>query len=317
MTRNRSATKARDREPIRRRGRAPRSCRARRGRAGAWLSSRTRRARCRRPSAGGGRCRRRGRSRALLALGSASSRRPRIAKKSKYASQNDIATRRPSSAATITPAVQLDALRSEPDRDQRLADRDDHDQAVALDEVRRLTLQPLRPPNAGADEADGEGGDPERVLQRAVGESRDEDERAPPSTQGATRWIAWRSSWSPRAAERVERRLHGVHEEERDTEHDALVAEGLGTARAATNIAAGGGEQGGERALLRVERVREPCERRPRPTRARSGSAAPCPSPAQVGSWVSRVVTCVNPKTKTRSKKSSSGATGRSPSAEV
>ena len=63
-------------------------------------------------------------------------------------------------------------------------------------------------------------------------------------------------------------------------------------------------------ALVRVERVRQPRVARPRPTRARRGrrSAAEQPAPGRVRRRAS-VVTCVIAKTKTRSKKSSSGVT--------
>ena len=57
-----------------------------------------------------------------------------------------------------------------------------------------------------------------------------------------------------------------------------------------------------------VDRVRQPGVGRPRPPE-HARISRPCPTPLHVGLSDSTVVTCVKPKTNTRSKKSSSGVT--------
>ena len=114
---------------------------------------------------------------ALTPLRSVRSCRARIGKKSKYASQNDVATTSPSTAATITPVPSPAASRAEADGDQRLADRDDHDQPVPLDEVRGLQAPAAHATEQRPEEADCRAPRAKARLERAVDESRGEDQR--------------------------------------------------------------------------------------------------------------------------------------------
>ena len=83
---------------------------------------------------------------------------------------------------------------AEADGDQGLADRDDHDQPVTLDEVRRLHAPAAASHRrSGPKKADGERGQPEDRLEPAVDEPRDDDER------GAERGPRERFAGSPRA----------------------------------------------------------------------------------------------------------------------
>jgi hypothetical protein len=55
---------------------------------------------------------------------------------------------------------------ADPDRDERLAERDDQHQAVALREVRRVHVPARRPAQRGADVGPHERGDPEPDARR-------------------------------------------------------------------------------------------------------------------------------------------------------
>ena len=159
-----------------------------------------------------GRCARR-RSR------SASSCWARIGKKSKYASQNDVATTRPRTAATITPASSSVLARAEADRDQRLADRDDHDQPVPLDEMRRFHRQPLRSMNSGPRKPTASAATQSAVLAAAVDEpGREDQRRADRGRRNDVAGSAPRSSGSPRAASAYSAQVHDVDDEECDAE---------------------------------------------------------------------------------------------------
>ena len=65
-------------------------------------------------------------------------RSPRIEKKSKYASQNDGGDEQPEDRRDDLAQPDVGPGRADPDRDERLAERDDHHEAVALREVRRV-----------------------------------------------------------------------------------------------------------------------------------------------------------------------------------
>src|SRR3989442_1671811 len=71
---------------------------------------------------------------------------------------------------------ELGAPRPGADGDRGLADRDDHDQPVALDEVRRLQAPPARPPGEGPEQAGGERGPPGDRREPAVDEPGDDDQ---------------------------------------------------------------------------------------------------------------------------------------------
>ena len=61
------------------------------------------------------------------------------------------------------------------DGDQGLADRDDHDQPVTLDEVRGLHAPAAHPTEQRPEQADGERGQPEQRLESALDEPRGDD----------------------------------------------------------------------------------------------------------------------------------------------
>ena len=97
-------------------------------------------------------------------------------KKSKYASQNEVATAKPEHGGDDHPGAESAASLAKADRDQGLADRDDHDQPVTLDEVRRLHAPAAHPDEERHEIADGERGQPEHRLEPAVDEPRDDDQ---------------------------------------------------------------------------------------------------------------------------------------------
>ena len=97
-------------------------------------------------------------------------------KKSKYASQNDGRDRKPEHGGDDHPGAESAGPLAKPDRDQRLADRDDHDQPMTLGEVRGLHAPAVRPKNERHEVGDGERGQPEDRLEPAVDEPRDDDQ---------------------------------------------------------------------------------------------------------------------------------------------
>jgi hypothetical protein len=67
------------------------------------------------------------------------------------------------------------APRPEADGDQELADRNDHDQPVTLDEVRGLHAPAAHPTEEPPEQADGERAQPEHRSEPAVDEPRGDD----------------------------------------------------------------------------------------------------------------------------------------------
>ena len=192
MIRARAAPRTRTgRARARRRGRAPGPWRARRRRARASSSSRTRRARFphhRQVEVGEDVAREchtldaASRSIASARRGAGRSRSTRA----RTTSRPPTRARRP----TITPASSRCLARPESDRDQRLADRDDHDQPVPLDEVRGLHAPAAHDRQERRDDSRRRARPARAAAEPAVDESRHDDQRRADERRGATRRIA-------------------------------------------------------------------------------------------------------------------------------
>ena len=114
---------------------------------------------------------------------------------------------------------------AETDGDQGLADRDDHDQPVTLDEVRRLHAPAAQPTEEWYEVADRERGQPEQRLDPSVDEPGDHDQsgagegrRSDPQNRRQQVGVATR-------CKRVKRQMHDRDEQERHPEQDAVCAE--------------------------------------------------------------------------------------------
>ena len=241
----------------------------------------------------------------------------RIGKKSKYASQNDVATTNPSTAATITPVPSASSLAPRP-----IATSDSPIAMITISPWRSTkcagwTRQPLTPREQRPDEADGERGEPEQRL--AAPPCTNPATRisvAPASDHGAIRRIAAEESRVAACRERVQRE---VHDASRSGTRRRTRRRGGRTRRDR--------ERGDEHRRHRDEHRRPDAARRPgrpcssarrttpTPTRAPRGSGARARARSRSGCRERTVVTCVNAKTKTRSKNSSSGVTRCSRSA--
>ena len=204
----------------------------------------------------------------------------RIGKKSKYASQNDVATTRPSSAATMTPASRSVLARAEADRDQGLADRDDHDQPVPLDEVRRR-----QPPAADVDderpeEADRERRDPQpdfsapstnpaaRISAAPARLDGNDVQRSPPKHSG-----------SAAGRKRVQREVHDATTRKATPKTTPSLPNASGTASARRTSPPSPRASPAEHGVLPgVDAVRQPRVRRPRPPQRREDQQ-PVPDP--------------------------------------
>ena len=280
--------------------------------ARASSSCRARAARCRRPSAGAGRRRSRGRSRCARLPGAAltSRRAATSATTSKYshhsAATDRDAERRPRST---TPASTT-CSRAGADRDDRLAERDQHDQAVALGEVAGD-----EPPALGVDE--------ERAAHVEVSASAQSAPCSAPSANAAAPISAAADRGADRQAEdgvaqlRVlaagddeQRDLGEAHDRVGDGEDRGAVAErGRHAQRADEQRRHRARRSRAGRCPPRGRRRSSARRSRPTPTTGRRARAGPCARPSHVGSWAISAVHCVIARTKTRSKNSSSGVT--------
>ena len=217
----------------------------------------------------------------------------------------------PSRAAAITPASSADARGADADRDDRLAEGDDDDQAVALGEVPGRDPPAARAPKSTAGVVDA-------PARRARARPAAAPSMMPATMISAGPMIGGRRE--PKTAPmqlavavrrdvRTATMCSEPHDEVGDAEEDAVVAERLRHGSATTSIAAMTREhREPHRALVGVERVRQPGVAGPGPPE-RAEHEHPRPSPPQVGSRAISAVTCVIAKTKTRSKNSSSGVT--------
>ena len=127
---------------------------------------------------------------------------------------------------------------AEADRDQRLAERDDDDQAMALDEVRGLEPPTLQFFEQGAEHADRQRRQPEQWSEVTGDECGDEDQDraghsrpSQPDHRGQEVGVA-------ACGQGEEREVHEIHDQEGDAEEEAWLPNAFGTASAATNIAA-------------------------------------------------------------------------------
>ena len=122
------------------------------------------------------------------------------------------------------------AVRPHADRHDRLAQRDDDDQPVALGEVARGQLPALRAEQVGLEHVEREGEGPDGGLDGVVGEQRADDQQAAPIAvpPARPRWIA--GARLVAAGEQQQRDLAEAHPRVGAGEQHARVAERLGDA---------------------------------------------------------------------------------------
>ena len=182
------------------------------------------------------------------------------------------------------PAPSSVLARAEPDRDERLAERDDHDQAMPLGEMRRVDTPAAHAAEQRPDEPDDE------AASHSTGLS-------PPATNAATTISAAPATCTSHPQHsRQQIRLGPACQRKQPDEHDAARPEkrsaktrrwlpkASGTASAATNSAA----VATSITASTIPHPRRPCSsaRRssPTPTTARANTSNPRPSPPHVGS---------------------------------
>ncbi len=172
----------------------------------------------------------------------------------------------------------------EADGDQGLADRDDHDQAVPLDEVCRPHSPAARAGEQRTEQTDHERSQPEQGPEPAVEEPRRDDQGRAGEGRGSAPQDRRQKVSVSACSERVEREVHDVHDEEGDPEDDTVLAERFGD-----------GQRGDEhrrhrnqhrppdRALIGIDSVRQPRVSRPRPPeRAEDQEAVREPAPRRI-----------------------------------
>ena len=118
--------------------------------------------------------------------------------------------------------------RSEADGDQRLSDRNDHDQPVTLDEVRGLHAPAAHATEERPEKADCESGQPEHGLEPAVDESRGDDQSRAGQGRGSDPQDRRQKVAVAACSERVQREVHDVHDQEGNPENDTVAAERVG-----------------------------------------------------------------------------------------
>ena len=172
-------------------------------------------------------------------------------------------------------------LGADADRHDRLAERDDDDQAVALGEVTGLELPAPRPEQRRATHVDGERGDPEGPLDDAVG-GRGEQQQA--HGDGGAHGEAPDGLAQPALAlvlatarDEEEDYLRYAHDGVGSREHEGGVAECLGHAQRHHEQARHGAEDRvANGALLGVDDAREPGVADPRPPQHGEHEDAAC-----------------------------------------
>src|SRR6185437_3038826 len=121
--------------------------------------------------------------------------------------------------------AESDASLPEADGDQGLADCDDHDQPVTLDEVRRLDPPAADPAEQRSEEADDDGGRPQHRLGPSVDEPGGDDQcRAGERRRSDPQDRRQEVSVTP-CCERVEREMHDGDDGEENPEDDTVTAE--------------------------------------------------------------------------------------------
>ena len=207
-----------------------------------------------------------------------------MTKKSKYASQNAVATSSPRIAATITPTPSPTPLAPIP-----IATSDSPMAMITISPCRSTkcagcTRQPLAPATQRPEQAHYERGQPEHRLEVAVDEPGRDDQRR--AGERPRRAASDRRQQVPVAArsQRVEREIHDIHDQEGDSEHDTFVAERLGDGqRSDEHRRHRNHDRAPDRALIGIDGVRQPGVRRPRPPeRAENQEPVPDAGPRRV-----------------------------------
>ena len=171
------------------------------------------------------------------------------------------------------------APRAEADRDQRLADRNDHDQPMTLDEVRGLHAPAAHVGQERTEEADGNRSHPEHRPERAVDEPRGEDQRCAAERHRRNSQDRRQQVVVTASRERIQREKHDVHDQKSNPEHNTVPPERIGHGqRGHEHRSHRNQHRPPDRADIRVDRVRQPGEGRPGPPE-RSEDQEPVPEP--------------------------------------
>ena len=180
----------------------------------------------------------------------------------------------PSSAAAIPPGIELVAG-FESERDDRLAERDDHDQRVPLGEMPGRQAPPAAAADVRAEQVDDERDRPDRRLEAAVEAGGDEEEPdadgrpdGEPGDRGEQVAVA-------PAGDDVEREVRDPDERVGAGEEERVVAERPRDGERRDQHRAHGGEhRDSNRPLFGVDRVRQPRVGGPRPPEHREDEHA-------------------------------------------
>ena len=211
---------------------------------------------------------------------------PRIWKKSKYASQNDMTTTRPSTAATMTPVLSAVALAPRP-----IAISDSPIAMMMISPCRSTkcagsTRQPPIPTTSGPRNPTASATTQSIVREPAVGEPRGENERGAGEGRGSDsqdRRQQVSVAARPRS-ERVQREMHDVHDQKGNAEHDPVPAERVGDGQCGDEHR---GHRNQDRAphrfLFGIDSVGQPGVGRPGPPERRQDQkAVPEPAPGRI-----------------------------------
>ena len=172
------------------------------------------------------------------------------------------------------PGGEPDASLPEADGDEGLADRDDHDQPVTLDEVRRLDPPAADPGEQRSDEADDDGGQPQQRLGLSVDEPGGDDQcRAGEGPRSDSQDRRQEVSITP-CCERVEREMHDGDDQEGNAESDTVTAERIRDRQRGDEHRPHRDQHRPPHSThIRDRRCWSTRHRPPKPTRARRGSA--------------------------------------------
>ncbi len=158
------------------------------------------------------------------------------------------------------PRTEAGGARPEAERDERLPERDDHDQRVSLGEVRRVDAPAAHPTDERPEHPGRERQHPEHRPEPGGHERRSEDQRRADHARASEPTDRRQQIRVPLCDHREQRDVHGEHDRQRRAEDGPVTAERLGN-----------GERGDEH---RLDRVRQPRVRRPRPPQDREDEQA-------------------------------------------
>jgi hypothetical protein len=114
---------------------------------------------------------------------------------------------------------------AEPDRNQGLANRNDHDQPVPLDGVRWPHPPATQAAQERPEQADRERAHPEQRPEPALYEPRNDNEPSTGQSRGRNPHDRRQQISVVARAERVQREVHHVHDQKPNPKHHTVTAE--------------------------------------------------------------------------------------------